>query len=153
MSKLLPYVIGGLALAGVAVVVTKALAPTPAASGHNMAMPDLSQIAQGAPIVKVKLPAELSPLAQMGKVAFDAKCSTCHGENAAGRNGKAPPLVHPYYRPGHHADAAFLITAQAGVRAHHWPFGNMPPVKGVTQADVKAIVAYVRTLQDANGIF
>ena len=153
MSRLLPYLIGGLALAGVGAVAMKAVAPAPDASGHGMATPDLSQIAAGAPVIPVKVPAELSPLAQMGKTAFDAKCASCHGENAAGRNGKAPPLVHPYYRPGHHADAAFLLAAQNGVRAHHWRFGNMPPVKGVTPADIKAIVAYVRSLQKENGIF
>lgn len=152
MSKFLGYGIGALVLAGLAVVVVKATTPAPQAAGHGAA-PNLSQIADGAPIVQVKLPAELGPLAQMGKRAFDAKCATCHGENAAGRNGKAPPLVHPYYKPSHHGDAAFLLAARNGVRAHHWPFGNMPPVEGVTQADVKAIVAYVRGLQQENGIF
>jgi hypothetical protein len=38
------------------------------------------------------------------------------------------------------------------VRAHHWRFGNMPPVDGVNRAEVEKIVAYVRALQRANGI-
>ncbi|HBM41471.1 MAG TPA: cytochrome C, partial [Sulfitobacter sp.] len=49
-------------------------------------------------------------------------------------------------------DAAFLLAAKQGVRAHHWKFGNMPPVEGVTPGDVKMVVAYVRELQRANGI-
>ena len=52
----------------------------------------------------------------------------------------------------HHGDMSFVIAAQNGVRAHHWKFGNMPAVKGVTQADVLNIVAYVRALQRENGI-
>ena len=48
---------------------------------------------------------------------------------------------------------AFLLAAKQGVRAHHWPFGDMPPVPGVSEQDVGRIVAYVRTLQKANGIF
>jgi len=39
-----------------------------------------------------------------------------------------------------------------GVRAHHWSFGNMPAVEGLTRADVKMIIAYIRELQRANGI-
>nr|WP_108263385.1 amidase family protein [Mangrovicoccus ximenensis] len=66
-----------------------------------------------------------------GKQAFDAACAECHGENAAGRQGSGPPLVHVIYEPGHHAD---------------------PAQPGVTRADVAAITAYVRELQRANGI-
>ncbi len=106
----------------------------------------------GGPIADVKIPTEMSSLAEIGKRAFDAKCATCHGANAAGTQGKAPPLVHQYYRPGHHADAAFFLAAQNGVRAHHWRFGDMPPIEGVTKGDIKGIVAYVRSLQKENGI-
>ncbi|MEO1825019.1 MAG: cytochrome c, partial [Roseibacillus sp.] len=90
--------------------------------------------------------------AQMGQRAFEAKCASCHGENAAGQNGVAPPLVHKIYEPNHHSDAAFLNAAQNGVQSHHWNFGNMPPVEGLTQGDVKMIAGYVRELQRANGI-
>ena len=64
----------------------------------------------------------------------------------------APPLVHKIYEPSHHGDAAFLLAAKQGVRAHHWKFGNMPAVEGVTQAGVLNIIAYVRALQKENGI-
>lgn len=113
---------------------------------------DPSSIPQGAPIVQVQLPDSFSPEAQMGKRGFEAKCVDCHGENGAGRNGIAPPLVHKIYEPSHHGDASFLLAAQNGVRSHHWNFGNMPPVDGVTRADVIAITTYVRELQRANGI-
>ncbi|SET79606.1 c-type cytochrome [Oceanicella actignis] len=107
---------------------------------------------EGAPLAKVRLPQSPSSEAQMGKRAFDARCATCHGENAAGRAGIAPPLVHRIYAPGHHGDLAFLLAAQNGVRAHHWPFGDMPPVADVTPGEVKLIVRYIRELQAANGI-
>ncbi|MEE9388504.1 MAG: cytochrome c, partial [Paracoccaceae bacterium] len=35
---------------------------------------------------------------------------------------------------------------------HHWRFGSMPPVEGLTDGDVAMVVDYVRTLQRANGI-
>lgn len=115
--------------------------------------PDTSDLPEGAPIVEVAIPAELSSEAQIGQRVFEAKCVACHGENAAGQNGVAPPLVHKIYEPGHHSDMAFVLAAKNGVRAHHWPFGNMPPVEGVTDADVKYVARYVRELQKENGIF
>jgi len=106
----------------------------------------------GDAMVLVTVPASLSEQEAIGKRAYDAVCASCHGENAQGKEGTAPPLVHKIYEPSHHADMAFVLAAQNGVRAHHWKFGNMPPVKGVTQADVLNIIAYVRALQRENGI-
>lgn len=107
--------------------------------------------AGGAPIVEVSLPG-LSGAAAEGEVVFNAKCASCHGTNAAGRQGMGPPLVHIIYEPNHHGDAAFHLAARNGVRAHHWQFGDMPPVEGVAEGDIERIVTYVRTLQRANGI-
>lgn len=107
---------------------------------------------EGQPIVSVKLPDELVGAEIMGKRAFDAKCSACHGDNAAGKDGFGPPLVHKIYEPSHHADGAFLLAPERGVQSHHWNFGNMPPIEGLTRADVTNIIAYVRRLQRENGI-
>ena len=106
----------------------------------------------GTLMVRVTVPADLSAEAEMGKQAFEAACVTCHGENAAGRHGMGPPLIHKIYEPGHHADMAFQLAVQNGVRSHHWRFGDMPPVEGLTRADVASIVTYVREVQRENGI-
>lgn len=106
---------------------------------------------EGAPMVEVRT-VDLSGNEQLGETAFNAKCAACHGANAAGRNGMGPPLIHKIYEPGHHGDQSFLLAVQNGVRAHHWPFGDMAPVEGLTPSDVANIVAYVRALQRANGI-
>lgn len=127
-------------------------APGPMA-GHSMTPPNTSRIAEGDPIVEVALPAELSAQETMGRTAYDGLCAQCHGANAAGQNGIAPPLVHVIYEPTHHGDEAFWTATQQGVRAHHWQFGNMPAIDGLTRADVKNIVAYIRALQRENGIF
>lgn len=108
--------------------------------------------AENAPIVEVELPATLSAEAEVGKSIYDAKCASCHGLNGAGQDKVAPPLIHRIYEPSHHGDEAFQMAAKAGVRAHHWRFGNMPPVKGLTRGDVAMIVAYIREVQRANGI-
>ena len=67
--------------------------------------------------------------------------------------GVAPPLIHKTYEPSHHGDESFQRAISVGVRANHWKFGNMPATEGLTRGDVKAIIAYVRELQEANEIF
>ena len=106
----------------------------------------------GDAMVAVQIPASFTEQEQMGQRAFDTACASCHGTNAQGRQDIAPPLVHKIYEPSHHGDASFLLAAQNGVRAHHWRFGDMPPVSGVTRAEVMDIVAYIRALQRENGI-
>ncbi len=107
----------------------------------------------GAPLAEVTVPEVLSAKAQSGEIIYDAACASCHGANAAGQDGVAPPLVHRIYEPSHHGDMAFVLAARNGVRAHHWSFGDMPPVEQrMTDAEVGLIVAYVREMQRANGI-
>ncbi len=86
-----------------------------------------------------------------GRALFDKNCATCHGAQGKG-SSNGPPLVHRIYEPNHHGDGAFYRAAAQGVRAHHWQFGNMPPIAGVTTRDVEQIIAYIRALQRANGI-
>ena len=107
---------------------------------------------EGRLLANVILPKTLSQNAQSGKRGFEAKCAACHGVNAAGQDGVAPPLVHKIYEPNHHGDESFQRAVSLGVQAHHWRFGNMPPVEGLTRGDVKMIIAYIRELQRSNGI-
>jgi len=89
---------------------------------------------------------------QAGEAKFNANCSVCHGQQGTG-TAQGPPLVHKIYEPNHHGDPAFQRAAASGVRAHHWEFGNMPKIDGVTPADVDQIIQYVRWLQKQAGIF
>lgn len=88
---------------------------------------------------------------EAGRATFAASCVECHGAEALGSD-QGPPLVDSIYGPGHHSDEAFLVAVRRGVPAHHWTFGPMPAVDGLTDADVANIVAYVRSLQRAAGI-
>jgi mono/diheme cytochrome c family protein len=100
--------------------------------------------------MSVKVP-DLSSLALAGKGAFDENCAACHGPNASGTD-KGPPLIHDIYNPGHHADEAFYLAAQRGVRRHHWRYGDMPPQPQITREQMSAVIRYVRELQMANGV-
>ena len=108
--------------------------------------------AEGAPLADVILPKNRSQNAQIGKLSFEAQCAACHGENAAGNDGIAPPLIHKIYEPSHHGDESFQRAVAVGVQAHHWRFGNMPAIEGLTTGDVTMIIAYIRELQRANGV-
>ncbi len=106
----------------------------------------------GPPIANVSVPGTFSARARLGQKAYEANCMSCHGRNAAGQEKVAPPLVHVIYEPGHHGNESFQRAVARGVRAHHWRFGDMAPVEGLTRRDVARIVAYIRELQRANGI-
>ena len=118
----------------------------------NRPAPVAAQTSATTAMVEVTLPDALSFMAEVGKTKFDANCAQCHGANAAGQLGVAPPLVHIVYEPNHHGDESFQRAVAMGVRAHHWPFGNMPAVDGLNRDDVATIIAYIRELQRANGI-
>lgn len=141
MKTTLLVALAGAAIAGAAFYLTQPQTP-----------PEARAPVEGDAMTEVTLPANLSEDAIVGQRAFDAVCADCHGENAAGKMGFGPPLVHKIYEPSHHADMSFVLAVQNGVRAHHWQFGDMPAQSGLTQADVRGIIAYVRELQRANGI-
>ncbi len=133
MTSLAKYAVIAVFAAGVGIVVWRIAWPS-----------------SDAMIVDVEVPPLLG-LASAGETAFEANCAECHGTNATGtENG--PPLVHDIYNPGHHPDESFYLAVRRGTRQHHWPFGNMPPQDHVTDDELLAIVAYVRELQQANGI-
>jgi len=86
-----------------------------------------------------------------GAALFDTHCSRCHGAGGTGTD-QGPPLVHRIYEPSHHPDAAFYQAVAHGARAHHWHFGDMPRIGGLSDAEVTAIIGYVRDRQREAGI-
>lgn len=106
-----------------------------------------------AAVVDVLLPTTFSAEAAAGETQYEGVCASCHGLNAAGKNGIAPPLVHKVYQPSRHGDDAFLFAIRNGTRQHHWSYGRMMPVESkLNDADVFAIIRYIRELQRENGI-
>jgi cytochrome c len=93
------------------------------------------------------VPAELAD----GERRYNASCRACHGPLGTGTDA-GPPLVHRVYEPSHHADAAFQLAVRRGVRAHHWAFGDMPPLPAMDSAGIAAVTGYVRWLQRRAGI-
>lgn len=94
----------------------------------------------------------LSEMALAGEDLFDANCSACHGVGATGTN-QGPPLIDRIYHPGHHGDFSIRNAVSKGVQQHHWGFGDMAPVAGVSSDEVEEIICYIREAQRAGGIF
>ena len=135
-----------------ALFISAALVALMSVGCSSAAAPQYESTAKGAAAqTNITVPA-LSAQAVAGQQVFNTTCVLCHGVNAAGTN-QGPPLVHKIYEPGHHADFAFRNAVNQGVPAHHWNFGNMPPVPGISEQEVEQIICYVRELQRANGIF
>lgn len=86
-----------------------------------------------------------------GRMLYEQVCVTCHGAEGGGSE-QGPPLVHRVYAPSHHPDTAFHLAVGQGVRQHHWEFGDMPAVEGLTPEQVQHIAAYIRSRQRAAGI-
>ncbi|MDA0997313.1 MAG: cytochrome c [Proteobacteria bacterium] len=95
---------------------------------------------------------EMTSALNLGKLNYDLFCASCHGKSARGTD-KGPTFISRIYHPGHHADGAFMIAPKQGARAHHWQFGDMQPVQGVTDQQLLSIITYVRAVQRANGLF
>ncbi|MFQ5597259.1 MAG: c-type cytochrome [Nitrospiria bacterium] len=92
-------------------------------------------------------PSELSDAERL----FNSNCAGCHGIGAVGTD-RGPSFLSKIYEPSHHGDDAFRLAARNGVRAHHWTFGNMPKISGVSPAEIDRIISYVRWIQRENGI-
>jgi len=87
-----------------------------------------------------------------GQMLYQKYCSSCHGAELNGSD-KGPPLIHPFYKPSHHGDKSFYRAALQGTRQHHWEFGDMPAVAGMTSKKMDRLVPYVRYYQQQNKLF
>jgi mono/diheme cytochrome c family protein len=105
------------------------------------------QTPPGQPFTSKPVPAELAT----GETLYRLHCSICHGPSAIGTD-HGPSLLWKVYASSHHSDASFYLAVKQGVRAHHWLFGNMPPLPHVTEDEVTQIIPYVRWLQQQAGV-
>ena len=85
-----------------------------------------------------------------GTAVYAQHCASCHGPALEG-SSTGPPLLSIVYEPGHHPDESFRSAIRNGVSAHHWDFGPMPIVRGLSDAEVDAVIAHVRSVQESEG--
>lgn len=135
--------LGACAVAVVAAYIL--LRPAPANDVAKSAPPE------GNAMVAIQIP-PIEGNAAIGQHTFENACAACHGTNAVGVEGAGPPLIHAIYEPSHHAHGSFQRAVAVGVRSHHWRFGDMPPIEGLTRGDVAMVIANIREIHRASGI-
>lgn len=86
------------------------------------------------------------PDAEKGGPLFVRFCQSCHGVDARGTE-QGPALAEPIYREKRHADLAFHLAVGQGVKSHHWPYGDMPPVQGISPEQTADVIAWIRRQQ------
>jgi mono/diheme cytochrome c family protein len=85
-----------------------------------------------------------------GAAVYAAKCAECHGANLEGTR-RGPSHLSIVYEPGHHNDLSFRQAIKNGAAQHHFRFGPMPPVSGLTDEDITAVIAFIRAEQESRG--
>jgi len=82
--------------------------------------------------------------AQDGAAAYKAKCAMCHGPTGTPNPGiaKAFPTIEPVSDP-----AIKALTVDRIAAAVKNGKGKMKPVAGLSDADVKAVSAYFKSLK------
>lgn len=56
------------------------------------------------------------------------------------------------YAPDHHPDESFRAAITQGAEAHHWDFGDMAPVAGLTDEEIDMVIAFAREQQEIHGL-
>lgn len=85
-----------------------------------------------------------------GAALYAANCALCHGTDLRGTE-MGPSQLSMVYEPGHHPDDSFRAAISNGVTPHHWQFGPMPPVAGLDDDEIDAIIAHIRDIQKREG--
>lgn len=85
-----------------------------------------------------------------GEVVYAASCASCHGADLRGTD-KGPSQLSIVYEPNHHGDDAYRSAIANGAPQHHWGFGDMPAVDGLSAQQVEDVIAYIRAEQERNG--
>jgi len=105
-----------------------------------------TQASSEQPVVDPQDPA----LVAAGEPLYAARCAQCHGNDLRGTD-VGPSQLSNIYQPRRHTDFAFVQAVKFGVQPHHWRFGAMPAIDGLSETDVEAITAFVREQQRLEG--
>ena len=99
---------------------------------------------------EVNISEQPADLVSTGAEIYQAACAACHGTDLRGTD-RGPSHLSSVYEPNHHSDAAFLLAVRNGSPQHHWRFGDMKPIDGLSEEDIVAVTAFVRDRQRTEG--
>ncbi len=85
-----------------------------------------------------------------GAEVYQQYCAECHGVDLRGTD-KGPSQLSIVYEPNHHGDYAYRVAIRDGTREHHWWFGDMPPVEGISDLEIEKVISFIRAEQERLG--
>ena len=95
-------------------------------------------------------PPGASSAGDLGAEVYANSCASCHGADLRGTD-KGPSQLSIVYEPNHHPDDSYRSAIANGARQHHWSFGDMPPVEGLNDEEVEAVIGFIRSEQQRRG--
>ncbi len=99
------------------------------------------------PMPKARIPFVMSGDARAGSKIYNSECAVCHGRLLEGTH-KGPSMLA--YESAFHPDPDFVAAIKSGVKQHHWSFGDMQPIKSLTDDDIRRVIIYIRKVQAYN---
>jgi len=85
-----------------------------------------------------------------GASVYTQNCASCHGTDLRGTD-RGPSQLSIVYEPNHHSDDAYRAAIRNGAPQHHWTFGNMPAIQGITDDEIELVIEFIREQQETFG--
>jgi mono/diheme cytochrome c family protein len=89
----------------------------------------------------------LAQTADLGKTIYTQRCMTCHQVDGSGAQNMIPPLIRTDYTLGEKSDLIKTLlngmTGEIVVNGDGYS-GEMPSVKDLSDAEIAAVLTYVR---------
>jgi mono/diheme cytochrome c family protein len=95
-------------------------------------------------------PAGANSTGDLGAEVYANSCASCHGADLRGTD-EGPSQLSIVYEPNHHPDDSYRSAIANGARQHHWSFGDMPPVEGLNEEEIEAVIGFIRSEQQRQG--
>ena len=85
-----------------------------------------------------------------GATVYAENCASCHGADLRG-TAQGPSQLSIVYEPNHHSDDSYRAAIRNGAPQHHWAFGNMPAIQGITDDEIELVIQFIRQQQETLG--
>ena len=93
-----------------------------------------------------------SPDVVLGEQRYAQRCAMCHGADLRGSR-IGPSHLSSVFGPEQTTDAMFADAIRNGGRSGRFPqYDAMPAVPGLSNHEITSIIAYVRSVQRAQGL-
>lgn len=86
----------------------------------------------------------IGALTEEGAAIFNQSCAMCHYPDQT--ETKVGPGLKGLYKKDHMAKSGWKVTDENIIRQLKTPYANMPPFPDLTEEEIRAMIAYLRSL-------